>query len=197
MLGLKKVTALFSAVTLVFHLLASRSVHHRYLAGIANFVDVSFHAGLKAAFARRDIRAKLFRVSGTGLGIYHLDQLRLAVVGQVLDVRLEAVLDLVSASLHSWALRLGRIGALTLVYISVGSRLVVISRRIGALTLVYISVGSRLVVISHTLAFSKPVHVYSRTPARTSFAPVTARRNRHRKRWRGGLHMQSMLAQRW
>src|SRR6516225_8994209 len=106
-LGLTRVTALFSAVALVFDLLASCSVHHRYFAGIANFVDVSFHAGLKAAFAGLDIRAKLFGVSRTGLGIYHLEQYRLAVVGQVLDVRLEAVLDLPSASLHSWALRLG------------------------------------------------------------------------------------------
>ena len=79
---------------MVFDLLAGCSVDHRYFAGIANFVDVSFHAGLKAAFAGLDIRAKLFGVSRTGLGIYHLEQFRLAVVGQVLDVRLEAVLDL-------------------------------------------------------------------------------------------------------
>ena len=66
---------------MVFGLLASCRVRHRYFAGIANFVDVSFHAGLKAAFARLDVRAKLFRVSRTGLGIYYLEQHRLAVVG--------------------------------------------------------------------------------------------------------------------
>ena len=65
---------------MVFDLLASCSVHHRYFAGIANFVEVSFHAGLKAALARLGARAKLFRVSRTGLGIYHLDQFRLAVM---------------------------------------------------------------------------------------------------------------------
>ena len=92
---------------MVFDLLASGGVHHRYLAGIANFVDVSLHAGLKAAFARLDIRAKLFRVSRTGLGVYHLEQHRLAIVGEVREVRLEAVLDLASSSLHPWARRLG------------------------------------------------------------------------------------------
>ena len=45
---------------LVFDLLASCSVHHRYFAGIANLGDVRFHAGLKAALARLGVRAIFF-----------------------------------------------------------------------------------------------------------------------------------------
>jgi len=101
------VTALSSAVTLVFDLLACCGVHHRYLAGIANLGDVRFHAGLKGAPASLGVRAKLLRVIRTGLGVCHLEQNCLAVIGQVLDVRLEAVLDLASASFHPGALRLG------------------------------------------------------------------------------------------
>ena len=66
-----------------------------------------FHAGLNAALARLDACALLFHVIRTGLGVYGLDQDVLALVGQVLDVRLEAVPDLASSSLHSWTLRLG------------------------------------------------------------------------------------------
>src|SRR6476646_12179280 len=86
--GSTRLTALSSAVTLVFDLLASCSVHHRYFAGIANLGDVRFHAGLKGAPASLGVRAKLFRVICTSLGVCHLEQHRLAVVGQVLDVRL-------------------------------------------------------------------------------------------------------------
>ena len=49
----------------------------------------------------------LFHVIRTGLDVYGLDQDLLALVGQVLDVRLEAVPDLTSTGLHPWALRLG------------------------------------------------------------------------------------------
>ena len=92
------VTALSSAVTLVFDLLACCGVHHRYFAGIANVSDVRFEAGLKGAPASLGVRAKLLRVIRTGLGVCHLEQHCLAVIGQVLDVRLEAVLDLASSS---------------------------------------------------------------------------------------------------
>ena len=88
-----KVTALSSAVTLVFDLLACCRVHHRYFAGIANVSDVRFEAGLKGAPASLGVRAKLLRVIRTGLGVCHLEQHCLAVI-EVLDVRFEAVLDL-------------------------------------------------------------------------------------------------------
>ena len=45
------------------------------------------------------IRAMLFHVIRTGLGVYGLDQDLLALVRQALDVRLEAVPDLASAGL--------------------------------------------------------------------------------------------------
>ena len=49
----------------------------------------------------------LFHVIRTGLDVYGLDQDLLALVGQILDVRLEAFPDLASARLHPWALCLG------------------------------------------------------------------------------------------
>jgi hypothetical protein len=69
--------ALSSAITCF----ASCNVRHRYFAGIANIGDVRFHAGLNAALTRLGVRAKLFNVSRTSLGVYHLEQHRLAVVG--------------------------------------------------------------------------------------------------------------------
>ena len=94
-----KVRALSSAVTLVFDLLACCRVHHRYFAGIANVSDVRFEAGLKGAPASLGVRAKLLRVIRTGLGVCHLEQHCLAVIGKVLDVRFEAVsFDLASSS---------------------------------------------------------------------------------------------------
>ena len=49
----------------------------------------------------------LFHISRTSLDVYGLDQDVLALVGQVLDVRLEAFPDLATARLHPWALCLG------------------------------------------------------------------------------------------
>ena len=82
-------------------------VRHRYFTGIANIGDVSFYAGLKAALARLGVCAKLFHVSRTGLGVYSFEHHRLAALGQVLEVRLEAGPDLASPRLHLCAQRLG------------------------------------------------------------------------------------------
>lgn len=82
-------------------------VRHRYFTGIANIGDVSFYAGLKAALARLGVCAKLFHVSRTCLGVHGLKDDRLAALGQVFDVQLEAVPDLASARLNACAKRLG------------------------------------------------------------------------------------------
>ena len=94
---------------LLFELLvvASCSVRHRYFAGIAKIGDVRLHAGFKPALASLDVRAMLFHVIRTGLDVYGLDQDPLALVGQVLDVRLEALPDLASPRHHPWAECLG------------------------------------------------------------------------------------------
>ena len=92
---------------LVCLVVASCCVRHRYFAGIANIGEMSFHAGLNAALARFDACAKLFHVSRTCLGVHSLEHHRLAALGQVLDVQLEAVLDLASPRLHACAKRLG------------------------------------------------------------------------------------------
>jgi hypothetical protein len=86
---------------------ASRRVRQRYFAGIAKIGDVRLYAGLKSAPASLNARAKFFCVIRTGLDVYGLDQHRLAVVRQIRDVRLEAVLDLASSRLDPWALGLG------------------------------------------------------------------------------------------
>ena len=86
---------------------ASCRVRQRYFAGIAKIGDFSFQAGFNFAAASLHACAMLFHVIRTGLDVYGLDQDVLALVGQVLDVRLEAIPDLASARLHPWALRLG------------------------------------------------------------------------------------------
>ena len=92
---------------LVWLVVASRSVRHRYFAGIANIGDVSFHARLNAAFAGFGARAKLFHVIRTSFGIHGLEDDGLTAVGEVFDMRLEAVPDLSSARLNACAQRLG------------------------------------------------------------------------------------------
>ena len=82
-------------------------VRHRYFAGITSIGEMSFHAGLNAAFAGFDVCAKLFHVSRTCLGVHGLKDDRLAALGQVFDVQLEAVPDLASARLNACAKRLG------------------------------------------------------------------------------------------
>ena len=75
----------------------SRSMRQGHFASIANIGDMSFHAGLNAAFARFGIGAKLFHVSRTCFGVHGLKDDSLAAFGQVFDVQLEAVPDLASA----------------------------------------------------------------------------------------------------
>ena len=66
--GLTKVAALSSVATLVLTLVvACRRVRQRYFAGIAEIWDVSFYAGLNAAFASLGACAMLLHVSRTGL----------------------------------------------------------------------------------------------------------------------------------
>ena len=91
---------------LAFLVFAGCGVCKRHFAGIANIGDVSFHADFNAAFAGFRVCAKLFHVSRTGLGSYNLEHHRLAGLGQVLEVRLDAVPDPASARLHPCALRL-------------------------------------------------------------------------------------------
>ena len=55
---------------------------------------MSFDAGLNAALASLGACAMLLHVSRTGLGIYSLEHHRLAALGQILEVRLEAFPDL-------------------------------------------------------------------------------------------------------
>ena len=86
---------------------ASCRVRQRYFAGIAKIGDFSFQTGFNFAAASLHACAMLFHVIRTSLDVYGLDQDVLALVGQVLDVRLEAFPDLASARLHPWALCLG------------------------------------------------------------------------------------------
>jgi hypothetical protein len=86
-------------LTLVF---ASCLIRQPYFAGIAKIGKVTFDARLNAALASLGVCAKLFHVSRTGFGIDSLEHHRL-VIGQVLEVRLEARPDLASPRLHPCA----------------------------------------------------------------------------------------------
>lgn len=82
------------------------------LAGLAHFVEMSFHASLDAAGARPDTGAILFDVSRTSLTDRRcLEHYSLTGLGEIFEVRLDAGFDPALAGLDAGALRLDVGGA--------------------------------------------------------------------------------------